>query len=150
MVQWTMVKVTITNNSVKDTDHNSIQAVNCHNGAIAIVTDNTMENWGLADNDGHETPDDPSDDGPDGRAFRGSAYKDTTAASMTFENNVMKHSGAAPEEFVKITGTITTVKVDGNYWGSASPDFATIVYNYNLGDIDNYYSDADLTNKVSL
>jgi len=125
--------VTISGNTIKNTSHNAITVGNATTAEVEI-TNNTLENWGLADNDG--------DSVLDGRAIRGQV------GDITITGNVMKHTNA-PEQFVKLD-PVTSFDIDGNYWGSASPDFATIVYNYNLGDIDNYYSDADLTNKVSL
>lgn len=111
--------ITITGNTVKNTQHNAItvqhNAKYPANKGSLTVTDNTFENWAL---------------GGDGRVLRatfGSDYEEV-AKEVNFTDNKMVRDTEPEEEYVKITeiGTVA-INLEKNYWNSNVPDFDTII-----------------------
>lgn len=131
--------ITITDNTVKNTQHNAITVMHnakypANKGSLT-VTDNTFENWAL---------------GGDGRVLRatfGSDYEEI-AKEVTFTDNKMVRDTEPEEEYVKITevGTVA-VNLEKNYWNSDAPDFDTIVSITGTNtdvDIEEYYKAATM------
>lgn len=123
--------LTITDNKVKNTAHNSITVEHggtypANTGAI-VITGNTLENWGTSG---------------EGRALRLAMGSGDAEKDVTFERNVMIHTDA-PEEFAKITDAPeATVSVDENYWGGMDPHDAGFV----APEVPaNYYTNTSLT-----
>ena len=136
-----MAEATITNNVVKNTGHNSVQATAVNADANVTIKGNTFENWGTATNAQGQL---------EGRAVRVSG-----GANVVVNNNKMVNANA-PESFVKITKvsgqTAQTIDVDKNYWNGDNPLalFETDGTNDPVSYIKGYYSDAVLTNYIPL
>ena len=136
-----MAEATITNNVVKNTGHNSVQATAVNADANVTIKGNTFENWGTATNAQGQL---------EGRAVRVSG-----GANVVVNNNKMINANA-PESFVKITKvsgqTAQTIDVDKNYWNGDNPLalFETDGTNDPVSYIKGYYSDANLTNYIPL
>ena len=136
-----MAAATITNNVVKNTGHNSVQATAVNADANVTITGNTFENWGTATNAQGQL---------EGRAVRVSG-----GANVLVNNNKMIKTNA-PESFVKITKvtgqTAQAIDVDKNYWNGNNPLplFETDGTNDPVSYIKGYYSDANLTNYIPL
>ena len=123
--------LTITDNKIKNTSHNSITVEHggtypANTGAI-VITGNTLENWGTSG---------------EGRALRLAMGSGDAEKDVTFERNVMIHTDA-PEEFAKITDAPeATVSVDENYWGGMDPHDAGFI----APEVPaNYYTNSALT-----
>ncbi len=136
-----MAEATITNNVIKGTGHNSVQATAVNADADVTITGNTFENWGTATNAQGQL---------EGRAVRVSG-----GANVVVNNNKMINANA-PESFVKITKvsgqTAQAIDVDKNYWNGDNPLalFETDGTNDPVSYIKGYYSDANLTNYIPL
>ena len=124
---------TVEGNIISNTGHNALQ-ITSQVGATASeidVINNTMSNWGK---------------GGEGRAMR---INDIVTANIN--GNVMSHT-AAPEEFVKVTGS-TTLDASENYWNGVSPltdGMFTGVEGDLVPVLKSYYTDAEKQNLVVL
>ena len=124
---------TVEGNIISNTGHNALQ-ITSQVGATASeidVINNTMSNWGK---------------GGEGRAMR---INDIVTANIN--GNVMSHT-AAPEEFVKVTGS-TTLDASANYWNGVSPltdGMFTGVEGDLVPVLKSYYTDAEKQNLVVL
>ena len=110
--------IEITDNTIKNTQHNAITIEHGSNwpandGAV-VIADNIIENWAL---------------GGEGRAFRaefGNAAE--LAKEISFTGNKMVRDEEPAEEYAKITNVGTTaVNLEKNYWNSDAPDFDKII-----------------------
>ena len=124
---------TVEGNIISNTGHNALQ-ITSQVGATASkidVINNTMSNWGK---------------GGEGRAMR---INDIVTANIN--GNVMSHT-AAPEEFIKVTGS-TTLDASENYWNGVSPltdGMFTGVEGDLVPVLKSYYTDAEKQNLVVL
>ncbi len=110
--------ITITGNTVKNTQHNAITIEHNSNRPAndgkVVIEKNTFENWAL---------------GGDGRVVRGTFGPEAAVEKeIIFNENKMLCDNEPAEEYAKITsiGT-TTVNLEKNYWNSDEPDFDTIL-----------------------
>ena len=136
------LSATVKGNTISNTGHNALQItsqVGATNSSI-VVENNTLSNWGTADNSNGEK---------EGRAMRINGI-----VTAQINGNVMSHT-AAPEEFVKITGT-TAENIDAskNYWNADNP-FGTNMFLTDLTSdpaamLKNYYTDVEKTNLVTI
>ena len=136
------LSATVKGNTISNTGHNALQItsqVGATNSSI-VVENNTLSNWGTADNSNGEK---------EGRAMRINGI-----VTAQINGNVMSHT-AAPEEFVKITGT-TAENIDAskNYWNGDNP-FGTNMFLTDLTSdpaamLKNYYTDVEKTNLVTI
>ncbi|MCQ4635391.1 Ig-like domain-containing protein [Anaerovorax odorimutans] len=119
---------TVTNNYIKDTEHNGIlfQKNSSYekNTGQATITGNILVNW------------DSNDDSTGGRAlrldFRGNKEGDDSAKSISVTGNIFDKpnmiSKHTDPDFVKITGIEKcSLDLTKNYWNSAKPDFKSIL-----------------------
>ena len=123
-----IASATINDNTISNTQHNSIQIQSAEGGSAEfIVENNTLSDWGKSS---------------EGRAIRIVA----TNKDVKINGNVMSND-AAPEEFVKVTG-FTSLNASQNYWNGVNPLTMDGIF-YKTG-IDNpeellltYYKDAE-------
>ena len=124
---------TVEGNTISNTGHNALQ-ITSQVGATASeinVINNTMSNWGK---------------GGEGRAMR-----INNIVTANINDNVMTHA-AAPEEFIKVTGS-TTLDASENYWNGVSPltdGMFTGVEGDLVPVLKSYYTDAEKQNLVVL
>lgn len=96
-----VASATICENTIANTQHNSIQIQSAEGDAAKfIVENNVLSGWGQSS---------------EGRAIRIVA----TNKEVKINGNVMSHN-AAPEEFVKVTG-FTSLDASQNYWNGVNP-----------------------------
>ena len=112
--------VTITGNVIRSTSGSSM--VVGYSNATIIITDNILENWALSGK---------------GRAIRLDVNNEANASTVEVRGNAMIYANA-PEEFVKSTGSNTTVTLNENYWYGNSPREEGMVTAAGVV-IDNYY-----------
>lgn len=112
--------VTITGNVIRNTSGSSM--VVGYSNATINITDNILENWALSGK---------------GRAIRLDVNNEANASTVEVSDNAMIHANA-PEEFVKSTGSNTTVTLNENYWYGNSPREEGMVTAAGVV-IDNYY-----------
>ena len=112
--------VTITGNVIRNTSGSSM--VVGYSNATINITDNILENWALSGK---------------GRAIRLDVNNEANASTVEVSDNAMIHANA-PEEFVKSTGSNTTVTLNENYWYGKSPREEGMVTAAGVV-IDNYY-----------
>ncbi len=108
--------VRIENNTVRNTNHSSIQLFNQSAGTL-LIQNNRLENW-------------DRDQVGGGRAFRfENLSEDITSAVI--RNNCMvpaENFSGEDADIFKISGTApANLDATRNYWGTATPDFATLV-----------------------
>ena len=118
--------VTITGNVIRNTSGSSM--VVGYSNATIIITDNILENWALSSK---------------GRAIRLDVNNEANASTVVVRGNAMIHANA-PEEFVKSTGSNTTVTLNENYWYGNSPREEGMVTAAGVV-IDNYYETCTVT-----
>ena len=119
--------VTITGNVIRNTSGSSM--VVGYSNATINITDNILENWALSGK---------------GRAIRLDVNNEANASTVEVSDNAMIHANA-PEEFVKSTGSNTTVTLNENYWYGNSPREEGMVTAAGVV-IDNYYKTCTVTN----
>ncbi len=130
---------TVEGNIISNTGHNALQITSQVDATASEINviNNTMSNWGTAQNAQGEL---------EGRAMR---INDIVTANIN--GNVMSHT-AAPEEFVKVTGS-TTLDASANYWNGVSPltdGMFTGVEGDLVPVLKSYYTDAEKQNLVVL
>ena len=118
--------VTITGNVIRNTSGSSM--VVGYSNATIIITDNILENWASSGK---------------GRAIRLDVNNEANASTVVVRGNAMIHANA-PEEFVKSTGSNTTVTLNENYWYGNSPREEGMVTAAGVV-IDNYYETCTVT-----
>ncbi len=128
---------TVEGNSISGTAHNSLQITSQEDAtnSTATVLNNTLSDWGL---------------GGEGRAMRINGI-----VTATVNGNVMSHATAAPEEFVKITGTAAeNIDASQNYWAGENPfgtgKFATDQTSDPAAMLISYYTDAEKQNLMTI
>jgi hypothetical protein len=144
--------ITITDNIIEDVTKNGINIYsNCLTNANAelTITGNEITNW--------DSDKDSNDIG--GRAIRiDFVGADGSATANITENKLTPptyDSGETPvdSEYVKLTSVGIEVDLTNNYWGSATPDFETIlsVAGEEASDCAYmpYYTDEDMTTLAS-
>lgn len=131
----------ITDNIIKNTQHNSITIEHgskwSGNNGTVVINNNTFENWAL---------------GGEGRVVR--AHFGTATEfnkEISFTGNKMIREEEPVEEYAKFTG-VGTVAVDfeKNYWNSDTPDFDKIILvegGNNTVEIAEYYKAETMQDK---
>ena len=130
---------TVEGNIISNTGHNALQITSQVDATASEinVTNNTMSNWGTAQNAQGE--------------LEGRAMRINNIVTANINGNVMSHT-SAPEEFVKVTGA-TTLDASANYWNGESPltdGMFTGVEGDLVPVLVSYYTNVEKTNLVTL